>query len=161
MSTENPGLRRLLFVVTGGLLAGCQPPPQPFEEAVNLRELMLHVVEPAAETYWDSVGTVMDMEGTRFIVPTTRDEWLAVENAAATLAEAGNLLLIPARRRDDPRWQQYATAMIESGQKALAAADSRDADAVFVSGGDIYVVCADCHAAFAPALLPANFQQAQ
>ena len=126
-----------------------------------MRELMLHVVEPAAEAYWDSVGTVMDMEGTRFFAPVTTEEWLVVENAAATLAEAGNLLLIPERRRDDPRWEQYASALIDSGRQALAAADSRDADAVFVAGGEVYVVCADCHAAFAPALLPANFHQAQ
>lgn len=138
--------------------AGCQPAPQPFEEGVDLRELMLHVVEPAAETYWASVGTVMNMEGTTFIAPATLEEWLSVENAAATIAESGNLLLIPARRRDDPRWQQYATAMIESGRNALAAADRRDADAVFEAGGEVYAVCADCHAAFAPSLLPANFQ---
>ena len=125
-----------------------------------MRELMLHVIEPAAETYWDSVGTVMDLQGTRHIAPATLDEWMTVENAAVTLAEAGNLLLIPARRREDPRWQQYASAMIESGRNALAAADSRDTDAVFAAGGDVYVVCADCHAVFAPALLPANFQPA-
>jgi hypothetical protein len=154
-------LRLLSCLFFGVVITGCQPPPQPFEEAVNLRELMLHVVEPAAEIYWDSVGTIMDVEGTHYIAPTTPDEWIAVENAAATLAEAGNLLLIPARRREDPRWQEYAAAMLESGRQALAAADSRDVDAVFVAGGDVYVVCADCHAAFAPALLPVNFQQAQ
>lgn len=153
---------RLLFcLLSNVVIAGCGPTPQPFEEAVDLRELMLHVIEPAAETYWGSVGTVMDLDGTNEIAPATLDEWMAVENAAATLAEAGNLLLIPQRRRDDSRWQQYSAAMIESGRKALAAADARDADAVFEAGGNIYIVCADCHAAFAPALLPANFRPAE
>lgn len=154
-------MRPTLCLLTGVLICGCEPAPQPFQEAVDLRELMLHVVEPAAEIYWDSVGTVMDLEGTKEIAPATIDEWTAVENAAATLAEAGNLLLIPARQREDPRWQQFATAMIESGRKALVAADGRDADAVFEAGGNIYIVCADCHAAFVPALLPANFRQAE
>jgi hypothetical protein len=143
------------------LIASCQPAPPPFEEAVNLREVMLHVIEPAAEKYWDSVGTVMDLDGTQEIAPSTTEEWIAVENAAATLAEAGNLLLIPGRYRDDPRWAQYSSAMIERGRIALAAADSRDTDAVFEAGGNVYVVCADCHAAFAPALLPANYREAE
>ena len=154
-------MRLLYCLLSGAMITGCQPAPQPFEEAVDLRELMRHVVEPAAEVYWDSVGTVVDMEGTTFIEPKTLVQWIAIENAAATLAETGNLLLIPTRRRDDPRWLQYATAMIDSGKQALAAAESRNPEAVFAAGGDVYLVCADCHAAFAPALLPANFQQAR
>ena len=147
-----------MLVATAAWLAGCQPAP-PFEEVVDLRELMLHVIEPSAEVYWDSVGTIMDLEGTHEIAPSNLNEWLAVENAAATVAEAGNLLLLPARRKDDPRWNDLASAMINAGRAALEAADSRDPDAVFNAGGNLYFTCADCHAVFAPALLPANYRE--
>jgi len=118
---------------------------------------MVHVIEPAAEVYWDSVGIVMDAEGTHEIAPANSSEWLAVQNAAATVIEAGNVLMIPARRRDDPRWIEMARALSSAGVEALAAADARDTDAVFEAGGNMYLACANCHAAFAPALLPTNY----
>lgn len=147
----------LVFV----LAAGCAPEPLPFEEAVELNELMVHVVEPAAEAYWDSVGTVMDLNGIQEIAPATLEEWGEVENAAATLAESGNLLLLPGRLRDDPRWVEFAKELMTAGRNALAAADARDPDAVFEAGGNVYVVCADCHAVFAEELLPANYEANQ
>jgi len=143
------------------LAAGCAPEPPPFEESVELNELMVHVIEPAAEAYWDSVGTVMDLNGIQEIAPATLEEWGAVENAAATLAESGNLLLLPGRLRDDPRWVELARALMTAGRDALAAADARDPDAVFEAGGNVYVVCADCHAVFAEQLLPANYEANQ
>jgi hypothetical protein len=145
-------------MMAGLFLTSCQPEP-PYREVVDLRELMLHVIEPAAEVYWDSVGTVMDLEGTHEIAPSNVNEWLVVENAAATVAEAGNLLLLPSRRRDDPRWNDFAGDLIDAGRAALEAADSRDPDAVFEAGGNLYFTCADCHAVFAPALLPANYRE--
>lgn len=122
---------------------------------------MAHVIEPAADVYWDSVGTVMDAEGTHEIAPANADEWLAVENAAATIAESGNLLLIPGRQMDDPRWTALSQGLIAAGRVALMAADSRDAKAVFDAGGAIYIVCASCHEVFAPQLLPPNYESIQ
>ena len=149
-------MRTLPLVALVAIIAACQPEP-PFREELELREVMLHVVEPAAEVYWDSVGIIIDQEGTHEIAPANAREWLAVENAAATLTEVGNLMMTPGRMRDDPRWTSLAQEMITAGRSALAAADDRDTDAVFEAGGDVYVVCANCHAAFAPALLPANY----
>jgi hypothetical protein len=144
-------------------IQGCEQPPQPelFVEAVDLQELMVHVVEPAAEVYWDSVGTVMDAEGTHEIAPANVNEWIAVENAAATIAESGNLLLIPGRNLDDPRWAAFSQGLIAAGRTALTAADSRDPEAVFDAGGAVYMVCASCHEVFAPQLLPPNFAPAE
>jgi hypothetical protein len=103
----------------------------------------------------------MDLNGIQEIAPATLEEWGAVENAAATLAESGNLLLLPGRLRDDPRWVELARALMTAGRDALAAADARDPDAVFEAGGNVYVVCADCHAVFAEQLLPANYEANQ
>lgn len=150
--------RTSALALAASLAAGCAPEPPPFEEAVELEELMLHVVEPAAEAYWDSVGTVMDLNGTREIAPATLEEWAAVENAAVTLAESGNLLLLPGRLRDDARWVGFSRSFMAAGRAAMAAAEARDPEAVFEAGGDVYVVCADCHAVFAEQLLPANFE---
>lgn len=162
MTLKIPAVRIPLTLVAALVINGCEQPPDPtpFQEAIDLQELMAHVVEPAAEVYWDSVGTIMDAEGTHEIAPANVNEWIAVENAAATIAESGNLLLIPARQVDDPRWTALSQAMIAAGRTALAAADSRDPEAVFDAGGAVYVVCAGCHEAFAPQLLPPNFEPA-
>jgi hypothetical protein len=45
-----------------------------------------------------------------------------------------------------------------AGRTAMAAAEARDPEAVFEAGGDVYVACAECHAAFAEELLPANYE---
>lgn len=150
-------MRNVYLAALASAVVACQPEPPPFDESLALREVMLHVVEPAAEVYWDSVGIIIDADGTHEIAPSNSREWLAVENAAATLTESGNLLLTPGRQRDDPRWTEMAQAMSAAGSAALAAADSRDTDAVFEAGGDVYIACANCHAAFAPSLLPANY----
>lgn len=154
-------MKNFLLATPLAFIAACQPEPPPFNESLELLEVMVHVVEPAAEVYWDSVGIIMDAEGTHEIAPADANEWLAVENAAATLTEAGNLLMTPGRLRDDPQWIEMAQTLSTAGRAALAAADSRDTDAVFEAGGEVYISCANCHAAFAPQLLPASYRPAE
>ncbi len=101
----------------------------------------------------------MDENGTEEISPTTTAEWAAVRHAATILAESGNLLLMPGRAQTDKQWTRLAQAMITTGRQALAAAESRDSAAVFDAGGEMYLVCSECHANFAPDALRSNFGQ--
>jgi len=142
-----------LFLAT----TGCSPKPLPFEEVADTRQLMLTVVDPAARVYWGSVGIVMDVNGTEEIAPATVAEWEAVRNAAMVIAESGNLLLMPGRAQAGERWTSLAQALIARGRQALAAAEARDPAAVFDAGGEIYLVCSDCHATFAPAAQRSGF----
>lgn len=120
---------------------------------------MLTVVEPAAEVYWDSVGTIMTLERTVEIAPKTNADWAAVRDAAMILAESGNLLLLPERVQEGEQWTILAQALTATGRQALAAAEARDPEAVFDAGGEVYLVCAECHAAFAPDALRSSFGQ--
>jgi len=138
-------------------LCACSPEPVPFDSVADVEQLMLTVIDPAADVYWDSVGTVMTMEGTEEYAPSTLQEWEAVRNAAIVVSEAGNLLLMPGRIQEGEQWTEMALALVSSGRKALAAAENRDPEAVFTAGGDLYLVCADCHAAFAPEALNSAF----
>jgi mono/diheme cytochrome c family protein len=65
--------------------------------------------------------------------------------------------LIPDRAQDNEQWIELSQALIETGRQALAAAESRDPAAVFDAGGEIYLVCSECHTAFAPDALRSNF----
>ena len=69
------------FGLLGGVLVGAcadSADAPPFVAAADSRQLMLSVLEPAAEVYWDAVGFIWDMEGTYEIEPRTAEEWEAV-----------------------------------------------------------------------------------
>lgn len=146
-------------VLTCALLAGCAdtPEPPPFAAVADSRQLMLSVIEPAAEVYWDAVGTIMDLEGTYEIEPRTAEEWEAVVNAAYVIAESGNLLLMEERAQGRPHWTAMSRAMIDMGRLAIEAAERRDPQAVFEVGGDVYLVCTGCHAVYATETLRPNY----
>jgi hypothetical protein len=105
---------------------------------------MLWILEPAAELVWDSAGFVITVEGETDLSPTTDAGWDQVRNGAALVAESGNLLMMPGRSLG-PDWIAYSAAMMGSARDAMAAADARDAEALFAVGGELYQACVACH----------------
>ena len=144
-------MRAVLPFLLAAAVSGCTAaPPQaqapPFKAAADTLQLMDWVLDPAAGVIWDSVGTVIDASGEHNFRPETDDEWTAVRNAAAVVAESGNLLMMDPRARDrGDDWMQYSEGLVDAGILAIKAAESRDPDAVFDAGGRIYAVCASCH----------------
>jgi thiamine pyrophosphate-dependent acetolactate synthase large subunit-like protein len=110
------------------------------------------VIDPAADVVWESVKTIMTEQGTREIAPRTQEEWDAVRNAAALLAEAGSSLMMEGRARDRDAWMSAARRLTDAAQGALDAAQAKDAAAVFAAGGRIYNACSGCHVRYAPQL---------
>lgn len=160
---------RMSFAVVLVALIGCEAGSDsgnsdtgeggpPFEPVADVQQLMLAVLEPAAEVYWDAVGWIVDSTGTQEIRPTTIEEWEAVRNAAYVMAESGNLLMMEGRAVDDGPWIGMSQAMIEVSQRALAAAEARDEAAVFELGGQVYQACTGCHATYAVETLRPNTQ---
>jgi len=136
--------------------APAAPPTPPFQTTVNMKDLMLNVLDPAADGVWDAVGTIITMEGTFEKFPQTDDEWAGVRGYAIQLAESGNLLMLPSRSNGSAEWIADAQALIAQSQRALKAIDAKDKDALFTIGGDIYEVCSGCHAKFVvPSQAPA------
>lgn len=112
---------------------------------LTMAELMGHVMDHAADGVWLNQGWVVDDKGERDLFPTTDEGWMAAENAAATVAETANLLLLPARRVDNDHWVNHAHALHKASLEAMKAAESRDKQAFFDAGGAMYVACRDCH----------------
>ncbi len=155
--------RRVALLATAVLIAGCtsEPATEPYTAVADVQQLMLSVLEPAAEVYWDAVGTIIDRYGTIEIRPETDAEWEAVTNAAYVMAETGNLLMMPERALDDGSWVAMSRAMVEIGREAIAAAEARNTEAVFTVGGDVYQVCTDCHATYALETLRPNDERTE
>ena len=132
------------------LLSGCSSNTQPFVEVADVKQLMISVVEPAAEIYWDAVGTIIDKNGIVEFAPSTDEEWQAVRNAAMVIAESGNLLMMEGRIQGGVEWTALSRALIEVGRQALQAAEAENATAVFDAGAEVYYACSNCHATYAP-----------
>lgn len=137
------------------LLAACQPPEPVAEVAVayelrfDQHDLMMHVLDPAADVIWSSAGEIVTAEGTQDLAPTTDEGWLHVQNQAAVLIESSNLLQLPGRAEDNQDWAEYSRGLATMAGKAFAAAEAKDADALFAAGADLYQVCLACHQKYA------------
>ena len=154
---------RLRSLVVAIFMSGCDgtpapppPPVTPFKPVADVKQLMVSVLEPAADVYWDAVGTVVDAKGTVEFAPKTDAEWNAVRNSAFVIAESGNLLMMGGRARDGAEWMAMAKALVDAGQRALQAAQRRDKDSVFDVGAQVYDACTQCHAKYAVPLQQPN-----
>lgn len=127
-----------------------------FDPVTDVLGLMTTVVEPAAETYWDAVGWIVDADGERFIRPETPEEWEAVLHSAHVIAESGNLLMMDGRALDRGAWMGFSRDLVDVGRRAIAAAEARDPQGVFDAGAEVYFVCSDCHATYALQTLRPN-----
>ena len=140
-----------LILATAVLLAGCgaappaRAPAPPFTLDLPLKDLMNWVIDPAADVVWDSVKTIITTDGTREIAPKTEEEWAAVRTGAATLIEAGNLLMLEGRAMDQQKWMASARRLSRAGALALRAVEAKNAEGVFNAGGEIYNACKSCH----------------
>ena len=146
---------RLFALAAAVLLAGCSPearaPETPFDTtSLPMPELMGHVLDPAADAVWGASGVEVTEAGERDLSPQTPEAWETVANAAAVVAESGNLLLLPGRNPGEERWVASAREMTRLGVQIRDAADRRDKQAVFDLGGQLYTACVSCHDVYMP-----------
>jgi hypothetical protein len=137
-----------LAVATLAALAACQrpmPAPPPFNTSLGLHDLMTHVIDPNTDAVWAASGVVVDLHGEHDLSPRTGAAWAKVHDAAAVVAESGNLLLLPGRARPGKTWIRQAQALSALGLAAMKAADAKDKAAMLRIGGDIHDACEECH----------------
>lgn len=114
----------------------------------TVKQLMDGLVSPAATTVYKSVSIVISDKGVEENYPRTEQEWHAVEGAAAALAEAGGLLMVEGRARDQDRWLKISQAMIDASLISMKAAQARDKEALLASGEALNASCDNCHRVF-------------
>ena len=139
----------ILFSLSLALL-GCTPDkPKTNTTSLNLKQLMEWVIDSNADVIWDSVKFITTNEGTKEIFPQTDQEWEAIRNSSATLIEAGNLLMLEGRAKDNTEWVKYAQRLSNTSEVALKAAQEKNKEALFDAGGNIYNACKACHDKYA------------
>lgn len=144
-------MRLLPFVILVGLAAGpavSQTAPAP--SVLSVKEVMRHVVNPAAERFWKTSGSVSTEEGVEERAPTSDASWTEMVDAGAILHEAGETLGQPGRGVADEPWKRYARQLSVAGAQAMAAARAKDGDKAFEAGSAIYDSCYGCHGRYIP-----------
>ncbi len=125
--------------------------PPPGRTLLSVKDVMRHIINPAAETYWAHSGEVDDDKGANDRVPTAQAEWNINIDTAATIAEAGNLLMMEGRARDpNGPWMKYAQALNAAGIAGMAAATAHDHDKTNDAGSAMYDACFQCHGRYIP-----------
>jgi hypothetical protein len=151
MSTAREVVRVMATAACVASLAACQkpapaaPPPPPFNTTITLHDLMVHVIDPNTDVVWAASGVVVDLQGEHDLSPKTDADWAKAHDAAAVVAESGNLLLLPRRLRPGKTWTRQAQALSTLGLAAMKATDEKDKAAMLRIGGDIHDACEECH----------------
>ena len=132
---------------------GAQPPP--YKPIADTKTLMQAMVDPSAVRVWQSVRYIVTADGEEQIKPETDAEWLAIRNAALTVSESGNLIMMPPRGKDAD-WMRVSQAMIVKGNELKEAAEAHNVDKIFTLGGELYDICTNCHAKYMKQIVDAN-----
>ena len=74
----------------------------------------------------------------------TLDKLIKLLNRAS-IFEAGNLLLMPPRLRDDGDWVKMSQALTAAAVRVEQAADAKNIDLMLTTGGELYTACTNCH----------------
>jgi cytochrome c556 len=122
-----------------------------FQPVASVGQVMDAIVIPRSEQIFE--GAIYD-NGELVTAPDTLEEWAELEFAALALAEAGNLLLIPPRLRDEDEWVTRAHAMTDAALEVLQAARAQDVDELLATGGLLYASCVTCHETYIPPDVP-------
>ncbi len=125
-----------VFFVAGVAMA--QAPM--FQPVGTVRQVMLGIVKPTSDVVFKF----------QFDPPRTGEDWATLQNNALTLAEAGNLLFLPGRAKDNGEWTKNAKALVDTGSQAFKAANAKDTKALEVIGDKIDETCEACHAKYLP-----------
>ena len=116
-----------------------------YSSEINTQQTMNWVLDSHADLIWDSSGFVVTAQGVQNLAPSTDEEWDAVRNAAASIVEAGNLLIMPHHAQGRDAWIGHSRGLQFTGMELLKAAENRDAQALFDLGGQLYINCQSCH----------------
>ena len=171
----------LLLVVCAAVVAGsCQSKPAepaapavaapPYTTTATVKDIMLHIVDPAGDMVWDATSTVIDKGGVHETMPKSDEEWFKVRSGLIMLIEGSNMLMIPGRHvarpgeksetpgvelepsemeelinKDRAAWNSRAKALHDIATSVLEVAEKKDAQKLFDMGEDIDKACENCH----------------
>jgi hypothetical protein len=174
-------MRRFSWLLLAGMsvfiVVACnrsQPPPPAsqtaFRPTATIKDIMDSMVDPSADTLWESVATIVSAAGTEERRPKTDEDWTNVRRAAIRLVEGTNLLVMDGRHvarpgeksenpgielepsqmedlinKDRESFVKLAHGLHDAGSTALSAIDAKNAEGLLDAGEAIDTACENCH----------------
>jgi cytochrome c553 len=132
-----------------GTIAFAQAPSGPFPPAASVKQLMLDLIHPSSNDILLAIYRGGPPAGEK-----DEKEWAAVRRAALTLAESGNMLMMPGRARDQADWMKDAKLLVDAGNAAYKAAQAKDGNALAALAGAVDASCTTCHKQYRPNVFP-------
>ena len=136
-----------LIVLAGCNRSGVRQDGRPLAPVATTRQVMEGIVIPYSQAIFDAVAYT---NGTLTKVPSTDDDWHRLETRAVAVAEAGNLLMMAPRARDNEAWLTLSRDMNEKAAQVAEAAAAKDPERVLDAGGALYGTCTACHNKYVP-----------
>jgi hypothetical protein len=127
--------------------AGVKQDGPPLAPVATVRQVMEGIVIPYSQAIFDAVAYT---NGTLTKTPATDDDWQRVETRAVAVAEAGNLLMMAPRAKDNDTWLMLSRDMNAKAAQVAEAAAAKDPDRLLDAGGALYGTCTACHAKYVP-----------
>ena len=130
--------------------AAAKPPEPTFTPVVSINALMVTWIDNSGHVLWD-----VEKKG---FAPKDEADWTELEDHATQLAAAGSLIQLGGTGQADPGWVRQigwktsAQALTTAALADLAAAKSRNLEAVIKANGDLVLACIACHREFKPEL---------
>jgi hypothetical protein len=169
------GLALCIMLAVGVLALVAQAPTTGAGQRVhaNLNQLMRGALYPAANVVFSAqienpadVKPIPGQDPSMATDPLTSTfgGWLAVENAALTLAESANLLSIPGRTCSsgvpvpitDPAWGAFVQQLRDASMQAYRAAQAKDQEKMIENSETLSAACAGCHRKWRDRKTPEN-----
>ncbi len=113
--------------------------------AATMKQLMLDLIHPASNEILLFVNRG---------APKTDAEWATVRRSALTLEEAGVLLTMQRRGRDQGEWAKDAKLLGDAGAAAYKAAQAKDLGALGALTESLDASCTTCHKQYRPNVFP-------
>lgn len=161
LSLALAGALGLAAVITASALAQDDAPktPLPPQTPVNPRgdegkqmlitkDLMRYVLNPSAEKFWLAGGEIDEGQQRKSRTPQDEAKWYGALEAASTVMEVGNMLMVDGRAIKDPQWAKWSADLNKAGAKGIKAAQAKDGEATFAAGSDMFDACYACHAKY-------------
>ena len=126
-----------LSLVMATLVLAAEPS---FQLVGSTSQLMISIIYPASNAiFYIHRGAPKDDK-----------EWSAMQANALMMAEAGNLLMMGNRAKDQDNWIKDAKLLVEVGAAAFKAAQAKDAGALDALSDQLNTACVTCHQDYRP-----------
>jgi hypothetical protein len=116
-----------------------------FKPVASVDQVMDSIIIPSSQAIFDAV---VYNNGELVQEPKSDDDWYQVRMHAIAVAEAGNLLLMPPRLKNEAEWVKWSHALTDAAVRVEQAADARNVNLLLETGGEMYTACTQCHAKY-------------